>query len=209
MRLAFFGGTFDPIHRGHIAIARAAVQAYALDEVLFAPVGLQPLKSTPPDAAYPDRLAMVRIACSGEPKLAVSELDAPRADGRPNYTVNTLQQLKDQYPGAELFVIAGADSFLTLRSWRAPETLLELAQWIVVSRPGFALADRLPELGLSEIQRARVHLLETMHEEVSASELRRRLRAGEDASDWVQPPVLEYIHAHGLYGAPRDRSRLQ
>lgn len=201
MRVAFFGGTFDPIHRGHLAIARAAAEQFALDEVLFAPVARQPLKAKTAEASFADRLAMVRLACNGvasTTKLTASDVDAPRPDEEPNYTVDTLEALASECPNAELFAISGADSFLTLRSWRAPERLLELAQWIVVSRPGFSVC--VASLGLTEEQLARVHLLATVHENVSASNLRLRLRAGEDCSDWVAEPVMQYIRNHRLYG---------
>ena len=204
MRVAFFGGTFDPVHRGHLAIAQAAEQEFGLDEVLFAPVGRQPLKAKTAEAPFADRMAMVRLACEGEvsrAKLVASEIDAPKPDGEPNYTADTLAELALIRPDAELFAISGADSFLTLRSWREPDRLLELAQWIVVSRPGFVLSrEGLAALGLTEAQLARVHLLGTVHQDVSASGLRRRLRAGEDCRDWVPEPVMQYIREHGLYG---------
>ena len=204
MRIAFFGGTFDPIHRGHLAIAQAAVEQFGLGEILFAPVGRQPQKAKPAEASFADRMAMVRLACDGAvsgAKFVASEIDSPKADGEPNYTVDTLAELAGDRPTAELLAISGADSFLTLRSWRAPDRLVKLAQWIVVSRPGFAVSrERLSALGISEAQLKRVHVLADVHEDVSASELRRRLRAGEDCSDWVAEPVMQYIRLHGLYG---------
>lgn len=204
MRIAFFGGTFDPVHRGHLAIAQEAAQQFGLDEVLFAPVGRQPLKAKTAEAPFAERMAMVRLACEGtvsRAKLVASEIDAPKLSGEPNYTVDTLAELALIRPDAELFAISGADSFLTLRSWREPDRLLELAQWIVVSRPGFVLSrEGLAALGLTEGQLGRVTLLGTVHQDVSASGLRRRLRAGEDCRDWVPEPVMQYIREHGLYG---------
>jgi nicotinate-nucleotide adenylyltransferase len=204
MRVAFFGGTFDPIHRGHTAIAQAAAEQFGLGEIVFAPVGRQPLKAKTAEAPFADRLAMVRLACETgalRAKLVASDIDAPKSDGEPNYTADTLAELALTRRDAELFAISGADSFLTLRSWREPDRLLELAQWIVVSRPGFPLSrEALGALGLTEAQLARIHLLATVHENVSASELRRRLRAGEDCRDWVAEPVMRYIRERGLYG---------
>jgi nicotinate-nucleotide adenylyltransferase len=204
MRVAFFGGTFDPVHRGHMAIAQAAAEQFALGEVVFAPVGRQPLKAKTAEAPFADRMAMVRLACDGavsRAKLVASEIDAPQSSGRPNYTVDTLAQLALTRPDVELFAISGADSFLTLRSWREPDRLLELAQWIVVSRPGFSLSrEGLAGLGLTEAQLARIHLLGSVHEDVSASDLRRGLRTGEDCRDWVAEPVMRYIREHRLYG---------
>jgi len=200
MRVAFFGGTFDPIHRGHLAIASAAAEAFGLDRVLFAPVGRQPLKPEAAAASFEDRLAMVSLACAEDARFAASTLDAPRAGDAPNFTVDTLDTLLRQMPGATLFVLAGADSFLDLRRWHSPERLLELAEWIVVSRPEFPLTDAgLNPLALSPMQRARVHLLTKVHEEVSASELRNRLRHRDRCPGLIAPAVYAYIESHGLY----------
>ena len=205
MRVAFFGGTFDPIHRGHLAVASAAADAFALDLVLFAPVGHQPLKSESPTASFADRFEMAVLACTTpseqeDPRFAVSTLDAPRSDGSPNYTVDSLAALAHELPGATLFVLTGADSFLDLRRWRSPGRLLALAEWIVVSRPEFPLAEaQLAPLALSEAQRARVHLLTTVHEDVSATELRRRLHAGDPCPGLLPPAVAAFIHTHHLY----------
>ncbi|MGA2438823.1 MAG: nicotinate (nicotinamide) nucleotide adenylyltransferase [Acidobacteriaceae bacterium] len=211
MRVAFFGGTFDPIHRGHLRLACAAADAFALDRVLFAPVGNQPLKPEATVASYADRIEMARLACnpeppqpatgnSADPRFAVSTLDAPRCDGSPNYTVDSLAALARELPGASLFVLTGADSFLDLRRWRSPGRLLELAEWIVVSRPEFPLSEaRLAPLALTQAQRARVHLLATVHEDVSATSLRRSLQAGDPCPGLLPLAVAAYIQSHGLY----------
>jgi nicotinate-nucleotide adenylyltransferase len=198
MRVALFGGSFDPPHHGHIAIATAAADVFDLDSVLFAPVGRQPLKAGGAPTPFADRLAMVELACSLDPRFAVSELDAPRPDGAPNYTVDTLETLHETMPDARLFNLVGADSFLDLPRWQGPERLLELAEWIVVSRPGFPLADLTP-LGLTPHQRGRVHLLQTVHEDVAATGLRERLAAGDPCTDVLAPAVLDYILTHHLY----------
>jgi nicotinate-nucleotide adenylyltransferase len=209
MRVAFFGGTFDPIHRGHLRLAAAAADAFALDRVLFAPVGHQPLKAEGATASFADRMAMTALAltdpatCNLQPatcNFLISSLDAPRPDGAPNYTVDTLAALTLEYPAATLFVLTGADSFLTLRNWRSPEQILSLAEWIVVSRPEFPLTEaELAPLGLTPAQRPRVHLLTTVHEDVSASELRRRLHAGDPCPGLLPSAVAEYIQSHHLY----------
>jgi nicotinate-nucleotide adenylyltransferase len=207
MRVAFFGGTFDPIHRGHLRVACAAANAFALDRVLFAPVGSQPLKAKRPVASFADRMTMTMLAVTSaaDPRFLVSGIDAPRTDGAPNYTVDTLAELSKEYPAATIFAIVGADSFLTLRAWRSSGQLLNLAQWIVVSRPEFPLTDDfldLPEfapLALTPEQRARIHLLANVHEEVSATELRRRLRAGDPCPGLLPASVSDYIQARHLY----------
>jgi nicotinate-nucleotide adenylyltransferase len=198
MRVALFGGSFDPPHHGHIAIATAAADVFDLDQVLFAPVGRQPLKVWGAPAPFADRVAMVELACNRDPRFAVSDLDAPRPDGTPNYTVETLAALHEAMPEARLFNLVGADSFLDLRRWHEPERLLEVAEWIVVSRPGFPLAD-LSALGLTPQQRGRVHLLQTVHEDVAATNLRERLEAGDLCRDVLSPEVSAYIAAHHLY----------
>ena len=201
MRVALFGGTFDPIHRGHLALASAAASAFALDRVLFAPVGRQPLKAAP-TAAFADRLEMTRLAVAfaADPRFAVSSVDAPRPNGAPNYTVDTLAFLAREAPAATLFVLAGADSFLTLRGWRSPDRLLELAEWIVVSRPEFPLSEpQLAPLALTAAQRSRIHLLTTVHEDVSATELRQRLHAGDPCPGLLPPAVADFIQTRRLY----------
>jgi nicotinate-nucleotide adenylyltransferase len=167
MKIALFGGSFDPPHRGHIAIAQAAADAFALDRVLFTPAG--------------------------------RTLDAPLADGSPNYTVRTLELLAAQFPFADLFNLVGADTFQLLGNWREPYRLLALAEWIVVSRPGAVLA--VPEgLTLTAAQRARIHLLDSVHEEVSASLLRQRLATQTGLIEDLLPvSVAGYIAEHGLY----------
>jgi nicotinate-nucleotide adenylyltransferase len=214
MRVAFFGGTFDPIHRGHLRLASAAADAFALDRVLFAPVGNQPLKAESAVASFADRLEMARLACNPaplqpttsnqqpatDPRFAVSTLDAPRADGTPNYTVDSLAALARELPSASLYVLTGADSFLDLGRWRSPDRLLELAEWIVVSRPDFPLSEsQLAPLALTPAQRARVHLLTTVNEEVSATDLRRRLQVGDPCHGLLPPGVASYIQSHHLY----------
>jgi nicotinate-nucleotide adenylyltransferase len=207
MRVAFFGGTFDPPHRGHLAIACAAAAKFALDTILFAPAARQPLKFRGPTASFGDRLKMVELLCASVDagtRFVPSTLDAPREDGQPNYTIDTLRRLRDQYsdtPETGIFVIIGADSFLDLSHWREPDALLLAAEWIVVSRPGFSLDDLSP-LVLTQQQEAHVHLLEGVHEPASATEVRERLEAGLDCSALLTPEVLSYIREHGLYLVP-------
>ena len=199
MRVALFGGTFDPPHRGHIGIASAAADAFGLDRVLFAPAGRQPLKTEVAPAAFADRMAMVRLVCEEDARFSASEIDAPRADGSPNYTVDTLASLRESMPDAEIFSLIGADSLLGLPHWREPARLLQLAEWIVASRPGFPLRG-LAGLGFTEKQRERILMLETVHYDVAATDLRRRLRAGNSCSDMLLPSVVNYIATHHVYG---------
>jgi nicotinate-nucleotide adenylyltransferase len=139
-RIAFFGGSFDPPHLGHLAIARAARDAFHLDTVLFAPVGIQPLKPEGSSASFEDRLAMTRLAIDDELGFAISLADAPKSPGvrnaQPNYTIDTLKALRVEFgPDCTLYCLMGADSFFGLRQWhRAPEIPFTAAL-IVASRP--------------------------------------------------------------------------
>jgi nicotinate-nucleotide adenylyltransferase len=205
MRIGFFGGSFDPPHLGHLAVGRAAGDAFSLERVLFAPTGRQPLKPDGPSASFEDRLTMASLLCELQPtnarsRFEPSTLEAPRADGKPNYTVDTLLTMRRQCSiDDNLFVLIGADAFLGLPSWKSPATLLNLAEWIVVSRPGVALPE-LHELDLTPEQAQRVHLLEYVHEPARATDIRALLRADSDCAGLLPPSILNYIHAHHLYG---------
>jgi nicotinate-nucleotide adenylyltransferase len=136
-RVAFFGGSFDPPHLGHLAVARAARSALELDTVLFAPVGAQPLKPQGSTASFQDRLAMTELAIKSEPGFEVSMADAPKASGALNFTLETLQTLRAGMPGeSALFCLMGADSFFGLHHWHRAAEIPFVASFIVASRPG-------------------------------------------------------------------------
>jgi nicotinate-nucleotide adenylyltransferase len=227
MRIGFFGGSFDPPHMGHLRIARAAAERLHLDRVLFAPVAVQPLKREgPAPAGYPDRLAMLRLllAVDADPRMQVVEYDAPRPDGRPNYTYDTLIGLRSVLGSVDrLFVLLGADSFLSMRHWYRADELLLLADWIVASRPGSSL-DQIdqalpPEIHAQAAAEAAggfltqrltgpggrstlLHLLPDLREDVSATEIRAALGGHGHASTLepvLAPEVVSYIREHGLY----------
>lgn len=227
-RIAFFGGSFDPPHLGHIGIARAAQSALQLDTVLFAPVGSQPLKPFGATASFEDRVAMTELAIRGLPNFAISFADAPDPTGEPNYTIDTLHRLQAQFPSAQLFTLMGADSFLSLRRWyRCAEIPFE-APLIVASRPGQGLKDLasiLPDgltirpdvdqpgqkRQLAEVftlrnpvgAEAPFYLLPGLEIEISASEIRQDASAALDrlcAGHTLLPDaVCDYIASHGLY----------
>ena len=141
---------------------------------------------------------MVALACKTDPRFEASDLDAPRADLGPNYTIDTLTKLQEENPKAELFAIVGSDSFLELPRWREAPRLFELAQWIVVSRPNVPFLD-LAELHLTPAQRSRVRLLATVHDPISATYLRQSLAAGQDCIGLLPAAVAQYIETHHLY----------
>jgi nicotinate-nucleotide adenylyltransferase len=206
MRVGLFGGSFDPPHRGHLAVAELVGKRFALDRVFLAPAALQPLKLGGAHASFADRLRMVELLCSGSPGIEASDIDAPRPDGSPNYTIDTLRRLRAALPaGAEIFFIVGADAFLGVRHWMSEDDLLREAQWIVVSRPGFDLSS-LDSLDLTPEERSHVELLSDFANPVSATEVRHLLhehetsQPGASGEELVSPKVLEYIKAHHLYG---------
>ena len=204
MRIGLFGGTFDPPHRGHLAVANAVRERFALDRVLLAPAAVQPLKPDGAHASFADRLYMVQLLCEHQPGLEASAIDGPQPGGAPNYTIETLKRLEATLPPAsEISFIVGADAFLGLPNWKNPEDLLREARWIIVSRPGFdlrSLNTMLDAMRLSPAQRTRVQTLDDFANPVSATEVRERLHDRDQAASLVPPQVLEYIHAHHLYG---------
>lgn len=224
MRIAFFGGSFDPPHRGHLAIARAAISRLALDRVLMAPVAAQPLKGNGGQASFADRLAMVKLATEGDPRLVASDLDAPRADGQPNYTLDTLAGLRRTLSKDDtLFCLLGADALFSFKHWRRAADLLLFCDFIVAGRPGFALDDiaallpaglrqlgrsRQPEYirfdfagagGDREERRTSLYLLTGLDEDISATEIRSALAGGSQTQSVLAPGVANYIRDHGLY----------
>ena len=141
-RVAFFGGSFDPPHMGHIAVARAARTALGLDSVLFVPVGAQPLKPHGSTASFENRLAMTRLAIAGEPGFSVSLADAPKPSGAPNYTLETLEALRaDLSLDGALFCLMGTDAFFGLRGWHRAAEIPFVANLVVASRPAQRQAD--------------------------------------------------------------------
>ena len=227
-RIAFFGGSFDPPHMGHLGIARAAQAILRLDTILFTPVGSQPLKPMGSSASFEDRVAMTELAIRGLPNFAISFADAPDPSGEPNYTIDTLNRLQAQFPSAQLFTLMGADSFLSLRRWYRGSEIPFAAPLIVASRPGQGLEHLAAELpdGLSiradtassenrpgavdvftvanaAGAEAPLYMLPGLEIEISASEIRQNASAalGHLCSGHGLLPdaVCDYIATHGLY----------
>lgn len=225
MRIAFFGGSFDPPHCGHLVIADAAMTRLRLDRVLFAPVGRQPLKGDGAATSFEDRCRMVELAIAGHPAFQLSLADAPQPGGQPNYTIHTLQRLQAQLAASdELFCLLGADSFLTMRQWYRAAQLLRLCPLIVAARPGWSLADlsiamppgvgpltRVNSSGVCEefqapaepAGRVTLYVLPDMDADVSATTIRAAFAGGSPAQGVLPPGVVDYIATHQLYSASR------
>lgn len=189
-RVGVFGGTFDPPHVGHLAIAEWARDRLALARVLLVPAGEPPHKRGRPVTAARHRLAMARLAARGNPAFAVSPIEAEREG--PSFTVDTLRALRVRERGARLFLVIGADSLDDFPDWRDPEGILELATLAVAERNG---------AGGRKRSRPPHVRLEFPPLDISSSVLRRRARDGHSLRYLVPDPVIAYIRRHGLYGA--------
>jgi nicotinate-nucleotide adenylyltransferase len=192
MRLALFGGTFDPIHSAHLTVAREAADKFFLDQVWFVPAAHPPHKSDQTGASYEDRSKMVELACQGDPRLVVSRLEAGHGK---SYSIDTIERVRAM--GEEPFFIIGADAFAEITTWHRWQDLLRLTEFIVVTRPGHHY---------DAPHGARVHRLDTVALPVSSSEIRRRLAEGEFPPE-LPPQVSAFIEAKHLYQFDRVKQR--
>lgn len=189
-RIGVYGGTFDPIHNGHLQAVSQVQQAYSLETVIFVPTGQSWQKSGVSSAD--DRLAMVQLALSGHPSFSVSRVDIDRAG--PTYTANTLAELQADNRDAELFFILGNDAYAGIDTWKDASSLTDLAQLIVMVRADRAEGGVFPE-------KPRVNLMQIAALPISATDIRQRVRDGESIAGLVPEAVERYIHEHHLYGA--------
>jgi nicotinate-nucleotide adenylyltransferase len=195
MNAAIFGGTFDPVHRGHLAVARAAARRFRLDRIYFVPADLPPHKQKRAITPFLDRYAMLALALAGEERFVASAAEYAAGARRPNYTVETVTRFRRTLKeGDRLYLLVGADQFRDLGRWYHAEALLRQVEVIVATRPGWPLEEGWAKLPLG----ARVLVLET-HEAVSASEVRRRAARGRALGRLLPPAVEEYVRKTGLY----------
>jgi len=188
LRLAIFGGTFDPIHQAHLAIAREAADTCRLDRVLLVPAANPPHKTTVTSTPYEHRVRMAGIACRGLAHVEVSRLEE---GAERSYSIDTIERVRARIaPDDELFFVIGADAFADIRTWHRWQDVIRAVSFVVVSRPG-AVYDVPPE--------ARVERLDRLELAISSSEIRRELAAGKRPPE-VPAAVMDYIIQHGLYG---------
>jgi nicotinate-nucleotide adenylyltransferase len=208
MRIGLFGGTFDPIHLGHLDVARAARQALTLDEVWVVPARVPPHRSTP-HASAAHRFAMTALAVEDEAGLRMSDVEM-ESDG-PSYTTSTLDRLEAAGANTRaLFLITGADAFKDIRSWKGYPALIDRCHIVVVSRPGYAaararteipeLADRMHETPCTVPAAPSIFLVDAPTAPVSSTGVRRAIADRESLDALVPPRVAAYIVRHGLYG---------
>jgi nicotinate-nucleotide adenylyltransferase len=228
-RIALFGGSFDPIHSGHLAVARAADRRFNFDEIHFIPASRPPHKLKQHLAPFPHRFAMVALACSEHPHFVPSLAEAGEdfSGTQLHYSIDTVRYFRHTYnnSGDRVFFIVGADAFLDIPMWKEYETLLGLCDFVIANRPGIRLeALRLvipPELHaapngkekrdkedesiapgspvVAHLQRTTVYLLENVSSEASATDIRRKANRGQSIHGLVSARVEEYILKQGLY----------
>jgi nicotinate-nucleotide adenylyltransferase len=224
MNIGLFGGTFDPIHRGHLALARAAQERLSLSRIYFVPANAPPHKQSQPLSDYYHRYAMIALATMAEKSFLPSGLEAPAASGgktaAANYSIDTVRRLKATLKKSDqLFFLIGIDAFNDIAKWHQAEALFRECAFIVASRPGYSLADvanalperlrpaaavtkpfaKQPAKGDLVLSGATVHLLDGVHQAVSATAIREAVAAKRPLGKLVDPAVAEYIKKMNLY----------
>lgn len=198
--IALFGGTFNPVHLGHVAIARAAVAELRLEKLILIPSARPPHKTGRLLAPDDHRLAMCRLAVADDPRIEVSDVEL-QSEG-PSYTVRTLRRFREQYGEAEIIFLVGADMLRDFHLWQDFEEIVQLARIVTMPRPGVHLGD-LAELrralGDEAVKRLLADLLATPLVDISSTEIRRRVKASRPIDDMVPPEVALYIADHQLY----------
>lgn len=196
MRIGVFGGTFDPIHMGHLIVAEDARAALELDKILLIPAGQPWFKSYRQITEARHRLAMVRLAVEGNPSFDVTDIEVRRTG--PSYTVDTLAELRDQYPDAEFIVILGIDALREIDRWHQPRKLFDLASVVGMARPGASLDPSVLNAAIPGAS-SRMQLVDSTLIDISGTEIRQRVAAGWSIRYRVPAAVERYIHENGLY----------
>lgn len=190
-RIGIMGGTFDPIHNGHLVAASEVAWVYDLDEVIFVPTGRPVFKLDKNITNEEDRYLMTVIATASNPKFTVSRVDIDRPGN--TYTIDTLRDIRAQYPHAELFFITGADAVAEIMQWKDARKMWDLAHFVAVTRPGYSQPSGIP------LPKGRVDTLEIPALAISSTDVRRRAEHDEPVWYLVPDGVVQYIGKHGLY----------
>lgn len=189
LRLGIYGGSFDPVHNAHLLVAQAAIEELQLDRLIFVPAAQSPFKPESKPAPANTRLRLLRLALAGHPEYEIDETEIRR--GGVSYTIDTVRELRQRHPGAELFYLVGADHVAALPKWKAADELAALIQFVVVPRPGLTASGwPAPFRGVA---------LKGFPLGVSSSEIRARIRAGLNIGLLVPAPVAEAIANNRLY----------
>jgi nicotinate-nucleotide adenylyltransferase len=197
-KIGILGGTFNPIHLGHLLIAQDAMEQFGLDRVKFIPSATPPHKKYEGNATAAQRLAMVRLAIRGNARFEVDDIELRRSGT--SYSVDTLTSLRRRDPQAQFYFIIGADSLRELHRWREVERLVRLCTFVTVARPGFALRRVVdPKLDAATRRRLRQHVLRGHACDIASRDIRARVARGESIRYLVPDAVLQYINRHKLY----------
>lgn len=199
--IALFGGVFDPIHAGHLAVARAACRRFRLQRVYFIPSGRPPHKPAETLTPFAHRYAMVTLACAGQKRFVPSLVEAgPSGSGHFFYTIDTVRHFRRQLAGTptRLYFIAGADAFLQIGTWKEHRRLLHMCEFIVAHRPGFPLDGPVID-GSRKPWRSVAHMLRAVSSEVSSTEIRIRRKQSQSIRGLVPAAVEDYIKKQALY----------
>ncbi len=221
MNIGLFGGSFDPIHRGHVALARAAAERFSLRQILFVPASVPPHKQKHPVTPFVHRYAMVALATQDEKGWVPSLLEAPEGGAdRPSYSIDTVRRVKRTLKKADrLFFLMGIDAFRDIAKWHEARALLAECEFVVASRPGYSLRDvaeslpeplrppsavtkpfhKQPATGDLVLPGVTLHLLAGVAQNVSATAIRAAAAQGRPLGRWVEPRVAEYIRKMELY----------
>ena len=204
MRIAILGGTFDPIHNGHLAAAQSVAEVFQVDELHFVPAFSPPHKNSRGITSPFHRFAMVALATVSFERFRTSTIEVDALERR--YTVETLEAMKDAYPSVELLFIIGTDMYQEIETWKNFRKLFELAHLVIVNRPGFRFrTDVAPYQILNEKQQVTlpketmVFYLPFIHQPISSTEIRDERKRGEQVSQWLPPTVWSYIEKNKLY----------
>lgn len=195
--LGILGGTFDPIHIGHLRIAEAVYERIALEQIIFIPAFVPPHKVGQDYAPAEQRYAMTELAVKPYPHFTVSDMELRRSGV--SYTIDTLRELRQIYPDKELYFIIGADSVAQLHTWNSINEMLQLATFVAAGRPGYegVMEEVVHHLGVAAAER--IMLLHTPEYDISSTEIRTRLHEGASLAGLVPRAVEQYINAHNLY----------
>ncbi|HOK67072.1 MAG TPA: nicotinate (nicotinamide) nucleotide adenylyltransferase [Anaerohalosphaeraceae bacterium] len=203
-KIVLFGGTFDPVHSGHLQVADAARRHLNAERVIFIPARRPPHKSEPPAASEQDRMQMLRLALNGWKDFQVSDCEYHRPE--PSFTVDTVEEFRRRLPFASLVWLVGADAVKDLPRWHQIDRLMALCTLAVMYRAGYPKPDFTPckpYFTAEQIRRLQEHIVPVPLLDISATEIRRRLACGQDVEGLLPASVLEYIRSRGLYGCRR------
>ena len=200
LAIGILGGAFDPVHNGHMEMARAAMEECGLDRVIFIPAAISPFKTDGPIVGASDRLEMLNLAIAGFSDYEISKIELDRKEI--SYTIDTIRELHKEYgPKAELYLIIGMDNILAIAGWKDIELLIEKCRFIIITRPEFEIGELTGEdkYWTDKIMDSGRGSILSRHIPVSSTAIRAAIREGKDVSNWVPDGVMYYIIEKGLY----------